>query len=69
VIDPRKFKAPFNPKDRIWQEADKLRGAHLAGRSLPVQILDLAEFDLSLDLVPVDGRRHRISRCERPMLC
>jgi hypothetical protein len=24
VTDPRKFKAPFNPKERIWQEADKL---------------------------------------------
>ena len=60
MIDPRKFKAPFNPKERIWQEADKLRGAHPAGRSLPVQILDLAEFDLGLDLVPVDGLREQL---------
>src|SRR6185503_3689188 len=60
VIDPRKFKAPFNPKERIWQEADKLRAAHPAGRSLPVQILDLAEFDLGLDLIPVDGLREQL---------
>jgi hypothetical protein len=60
VSDPRKFKAPFNPKERIWQEADKLRAAHPAGRSLPVQILDLAEFDLGLDLVPVDGLREQL---------
>jgi hypothetical protein len=60
VIDPRKFKAPFNPKERIWQEADRLRAAHPAGRALPVQILDLAEFDLGLDLVPVDGLREQL---------
>jgi hypothetical protein len=53
--DPRKFKAPFIPKARIWQEADRLRAEHPAGRLLPVRILDLAEFDLGLDLVPADG--------------
>ena len=55
--DPRKFKAPYNPKERIWQEADRLRSTHLAGRSLPVKVLDLAEFDLGLDLVPASGLR------------
>ncbi len=60
MTDPRKFKAPFNPRERIWQEADKLRAAHPAGGSLPVQILDLAEFDLGLDLVPVDGLREQL---------
>ncbi|HUR47840.1 MAG TPA: ImmA/IrrE family metallo-endopeptidase [Candidatus Saccharimonadales bacterium] len=60
MTDPRKFKAPFNPKERIWQEADRLRAAHAAGSSLPVQVLDLAEFDLGLDLVPVDGLREQL---------
>jgi len=60
VTDPRKFKAPFIPKERIWQEADRLRAGHPAGRSLPVRILDLAEFDLGLDLVPVDGLREQL---------
>jgi hypothetical protein len=41
VTDPRKFKAPFIPKGRIWQEADRLRVAHPAGQSMPVRILDL----------------------------
>jgi hypothetical protein len=58
--DPRKFKAPFIPKARIWQEADRLRAEHLAGCLLPVHILDLAEFDLGLDLVPVDGLREEL---------
>jgi hypothetical protein len=60
VTDPRKFKAPYNPKERIWQEADWLRAAHPTGRSLPVKVLDLAEFDLGLDLVPVDGLREQL---------
>ncbi len=60
MTDPRKFKAPFIPKERIWQEADRLRAGHPAGRSLPVRILDLAEFDLGLDLVPVDGLREQL---------
>jgi len=58
--DPRKFKAPYNPKERIWQEADRLRAAHPAGRELPVKVLDLAEFDLHLDLIPVDGLREQL---------
>ena len=58
--NPRHFKAPFIPKDRIWQEADRLRAAHQAGRELPVKVLDLAEFDLHLDLVPVDRLREEL---------
>ncbi len=58
--DPRKFKAPYHPKERIWHEADRLRAAHPAGRELPVKILDLAEFDLHLDLVPVNGLREQL---------
>src|SRR5437879_6123825 len=58
--DPRKFKAPYIPKERIWQEADRLRSAHPAGRGLPVKVLDLAEFDLHVDLVPVNGLREQL---------
>jgi hypothetical protein len=60
VTDPRKFKAPYHPKERIWQEADRLRAQHPAGRSLPVKVLDLAEFDLGLDLIPTDGLREQL---------
>jgi len=58
--DPRHFKAPFIPGERIWQQADRLRATHPAGRELPVNVLDLAEFDLHLDLVPVDGLREQL---------
>ena len=69
--DPRKFKAPYNPKERIWQEADRVRAAHPAGRELPVKVLDLAEFDLHLDLVgPVNGLREQLFRpCSAAEMC
>ncbi len=60
MIDPRKFKAPFIPKETIWQEADALRAKHPSGQCLPVRILDLAEFDLGLSLIPVDGLREQL---------
>jgi IrrE N-terminal-like domain len=58
--DPRKFKAPYIPKERIWPEADRLRSGFPAGRELPVRVLDLAEFDLRLDIVPVNGLREEL---------
>jgi len=57
---PRKFKASINSKERIWREADRLRAAHRAGCALPVKVFDLAEFDLHLDLVPVNGLREQL---------
>src|SRR5258707_8762157 len=49
-----------DPKERIWQEAGRLRAAHQAVCALPVKVLDLAEFDLHLDLVPVNGLREQL---------
>ena len=58
--DPGKFKAPFISKERIWQETEKLRAAHPAGRGVPVQVLELAEFDLGLELIPAEGLREEL---------
>jgi hypothetical protein len=60
VTDPRRFKAPFIPKERIWQEADRLRETYVSGRTPPVKVLDLAEFDLGLDLIPASGLREEV---------
>jgi hypothetical protein len=58
--DPGKFKAPFIPKERIWQETEKLRAAYPAGRIVPVQVLELAEFDLGLELIPAESLREEL---------
>ena len=34
--------------------------SHPAGRIVPVQVLELAEFDLGLELVPVEGLREEL---------
>ncbi len=56
-MDARNFRAPFLPPDQIWKRADGVREKYPAGRSFPVEVLDLAEFDLGLELVPADGLR------------
>jgi len=56
---PDKFKAPFIPKERIWQEAEKLRANYPAAHKMPVPVLELAEFDLGLDLIPAEGLREQ----------
>ena len=58
-MDPKRFRAPYIPKDRIWQEADGLRAKFTSGAKIPVNVLDMAEFDLGLEIVPADGLRER----------
>jgi hypothetical protein len=47
-MDPKRFRAPYIPKERIWQEADGLRAKFASGAKIPVNVLDMAEFDLGL---------------------
>jgi hypothetical protein len=51
-MDAQHFKAPFLKRTDIWQQADRLRDRLLPQDKLPVPVLDLAEFDLGLELVP-----------------
>lgn len=51
-MDPRRFKAPFLRRSQIWEKADGLRARFPSCATLPVPVLDLAEFDLGLELVP-----------------
>lgn len=58
-MDPRQFRAPYITKDRIWKAADELRAKFASGAQLPVNVLDMAEFDLGLEIVPADNLRER----------
>src|SRR5437867_4699590 len=51
-MDPRWFKAPFLRRSQIWEKADELRSRFPSCAKLPVPVLDLAEFDLGLELLP-----------------
>jgi hypothetical protein len=56
-MDARHFKAPYLRRTDIWKEADGLRQRLLTQATLPVPVLDLAEFDLGLELVPKTNLR------------
>ena len=58
-MDPKQFRAPYIAKERIWQAADELRAKFASGGQLPVNVLDMAEFDLGLEIVPADNLRER----------
>jgi hypothetical protein len=51
-MDAQHFKAPYLRRKDIWKHADELRERLLPGGTLPVPVLDLAEFDLGLELDP-----------------
>lgn len=51
-MDARHFKAPYLRRTGIWKVADELRQRLLPQNTLPLPVLDLAEFDLGLELHP-----------------
>jgi hypothetical protein len=51
-MDAQHFKAPYFRRTDIWKQADELRQCLLPQNTLPVPVLDLAEFDLGLELDP-----------------
>ena len=51
-MDPRRFKAPFLRRSQIREKADDLRSRFPSCSVLPVPVLNQAEFDLGLELVP-----------------
>jgi len=53
------FHAPFIPMDRIRTKADEFRETYWAEKDVPVDILEIAEFDLDMDIRPVSGIREQ----------
>jgi hypothetical protein len=51
-MDAQHFKTPYLRRTDIWKQADELRGRFLPQATLPVPALDIAEFDLGLELDP-----------------
>lgn len=56
-MDAQHFKAPYLRRTDILRQADELRQRQLPQGTLPVLVLDLAEFDLGLELVPKTNLR------------
>lgn len=51
-MNPEDIRARFLRKEEIWGSVEKFRVDYSVVDDLPVNVLDLAEFDLCLDLVP-----------------
>lgn len=56
-MNPRNFKAPFIPKHAIWQQADAFRSQVWPSGIIPVDIMDIVEFELGLEFRAVTSLR------------
>lgn len=54
-FDPASFKAPVIRYSEIRKQADRFRSLHWHGMALPINILEIVEFNLKLDIVPLKG--------------
>lgn len=52
-LNPEDFKAPFINQKDCWDQADQFREKYWPTGEIPVEILDVAEFDLELEIRPV----------------
>lgn len=51
--DPRHFKAPFLDQSQCWEAADQFRDKYWPSGEIPVEVLEIAEFDLDLEIRPI----------------
>ena len=57
AIDPQRFKAPYLENTQCWDAAEIFRHRYWPSGALPVDVLDIAEFDLGLKFKMVSGLR------------
>jgi len=53
VLDPREFKAPFIPIEKIRKAADEFRSQYWSQDTIPVDIFEILEFELGIEIRPV----------------
>ena len=56
-FDPTKFKAPYYSLPEIRQKADEFRESYWPSEELPVNISDIIEFELEIEIRPVQRLR------------
>lgn len=49
------FRAPFIPREKIWDQADQFRERHWPSGILPVDIENIVEFELDLEIRTITG--------------
>jgi hypothetical protein len=59
--DPRRFKAPYIPRETIWANAEAVRRKYPRAQQTPVDVVALAEFDLKLPIEVEIGLKEQCS--------
>ena len=59
-MEPQDFKAPYLDQQDIWARADEFRQRTWPSGQIPVEVMDIAEFELDLDIRPVTRLREDV---------
>jgi hypothetical protein len=54
-MNSRDFRAPYISQQKCWEEAALFRKRYWPSGRVPIEVLEIAEFDLDLDLRPILG--------------
>ena len=52
-MEPESFKAPFIDQQEIWRRADDFRSRVWPSNQIPIQVLEIVEFELDLEVRPI----------------
>jgi hypothetical protein len=52
-MEPESFKAPFIDQQEIWRRADDFRSRFWPSNQIPIQVLEIVEFELDLEVRPI----------------
>lgn len=55
ATDPSSFKAPYISQSQCWKAADQFRCEYWPSGEIPVDVMEIAEFDLDLEIRPITG--------------
>jgi hypothetical protein len=55
MINPADFKAPYIPRDKVWEQADRILDQYWPSRNIPVEVFEIVEFDIGLRIETVSG--------------
>jgi hypothetical protein len=57
LVNPRNFKAPYISKHDLWQRADRFREDVWPSNNIPVDVMEIVEFELGLEFRAITSLR------------
>ena len=59
-MEPQQFRAPFLDQHEIWRQADDFRNRVWPHGTIPVDVMEIVEFELELDIRPISKLREDV---------